>query len=122
MKPGGFLRKRDKSYVQVPGTERRVPREGLRRDPKRRAHVRIEQETYRQLRDYLLMHATHRSREQLERMFFRIPFEPYAPVREQVKRILIQVNRARRRAGFERVPFSVLFSQIAARMRPSRIS
>ena len=108
MKPGGFQRKRDKSYVRVAGTERQVPREAPRRDPKRRGHVRIEQETYKRLRDYLLMEATHRSRETLERMFFRIPFEPYAPVREQVKRILIQVNRARRHAGFERVPYTAL--------------
>jgi hypothetical protein len=108
MKPGGYQRKRDKSYVRIPGTERWIPREGLRLDPKRRAHVRIEQETYQRLRDYLLMQATHRSRENLERMFFRIPFEPYAPVREQVKRILIQVNRARRRAGFERIPYTAL--------------
>ena len=108
MKPGGYLRKQDKSYIGVPGSERRVPKEAARIDPKRRAHVRLDQETYRNLRDHFLMLASHRSRERLERMFFGIPFEPYAPVREQVKRILIMVNKARRHAGYQRIPYAAL--------------
>lgn len=107
-KPGGYLRKKDKGRIRTLGTNRWEPREPLRVDPKRRAHVRLDLETYQQLREYFLMHATHRSRANLERMFFRIPFEPYAPVREQVKRILIQVNKSRRRAGYERIPYTAL--------------
>ena len=108
MKAGGYLRKKEKRYVCVPGTDRRVPKEPVRIDPKRRVHVRLDAETYKRLRDYFLVHGTHRSRETLSRMFYGIPFKPYAPVREQVKRILIQVNKARRRAGFEKVPYTAL--------------
>ena len=105
---GGYQRKKDKSYVMVPGTERQVPKEPLRVDRKRRGHVRLDEETYKRLRDYFVLHATHRSAETLSKMFYRVPFEPYAPVREQMKRILIQVNRARRHAGFERIPYTAI--------------
>ena len=65
------------------------------------AHVRIDREQYKLLKAHLLELATRRSRESLEREFFRIPFEPYAPVRRQLLNILRAVNRARRTAGYE---------------------
>ena len=46
--------------------------------------------------------------EELGRMFFAVPFEPYAPVRVQLWNLLRWVNKARHAAGLERVPPSVI--------------
>jgi hypothetical protein len=64
-------------------------------------HVRVEREQYKLLKAYLLELATRRKKETLEREFFRLPFEPYAPVRQQLLMILRAVNTARRKAGYE---------------------
>lgn len=63
--------------------------------------VRIEREEYRALKAYLLELAAHRRREEVEEEFRRAPFEPYAPVRVQLVRILRAVNRVRKAAGFQ---------------------
>jgi hypothetical protein len=65
------------------------------------SHVRIEQEQYKLIKAYLLELATRRRKETLEREFFRLPFEPYAPVRRQLFNILRAVNKARRQVGYE---------------------
>ncbi len=65
------------------------------------SHVRIEQEQYKLIKAYLLELATRRNKLTLEREFFRLPFEPYAPVRRQLFNILRAVNRSRRQAGSE---------------------
>jgi hypothetical protein len=67
-------------------------------------HVRIEQETYKDLKAYFLDLAAKRSVASLEAEFRAIPFEPYAPIRSQVLRILRAVNRARQVAGLPPVP------------------
>lgn len=77
-------------------------------DAKWHAHVEIERKTYKELRDYLLDLAVHRSPERLAREFYQLPFEPYAPVRRQFLRIQREVNRARKLAGFAPVPLEVL--------------
>lgn len=71
-------------------------------------HVRIEQEEYKRLKAHLVGLAVYRSAERLACEFARVPFEPYAPVRRQLLNILRAVNRARKMAGFEPLPASVL--------------
>ena len=71
-------------------------------------HVRIEEEEYRNLKAYFLELCIHRSVDALTREFSRLPFEPYAPIRRQLLRILRAVNRTRLAAGYEPVPKSCL--------------
>ena len=68
--------------------------------------VRIEMEQYLCVRDYFLSLAVHRSADNLARALRSLPFEPYAPVRQQFLNILRAVNRARKAAGFEAVPLT----------------
>ena len=58
------------------------------------------------VRDYFL--SVHRSSDNLARALPSLPFEPYAPVRQQLLNILRAVNRSRKAAGFEPVPLSAL--------------
>ena len=73
-------------------------------DGKRRVMVRLDPETERQVSAHLLTVATwdsFRDRTRMEREFERLPYQPYAPVYEQLLRIAKRVNRVRRRRGFE---------------------
>src|SRR5512135_2600229 len=70
------------------------------------AQVRIERETWKELKAYYLDLATKRSVSWFEREFRRWPCEPWAPVRRQTFVILNQVNRARKAAGLELIPTS----------------
>lgn len=70
--------------------------------------VRIEMEQYLCVRDYFLTMAVHRSADNLARALQSLPFEPYAPVRQQFLNILRAVNRARNAAGIEAVPLTAL--------------
>jgi hypothetical protein len=72
------------------------------------SHVEIERETYKELRDYFLYLAAHRSAENLALAFYRIPFEGYAPVRRQVLNIFRAANRVRKTAGYQVLPKDVL--------------
>ena len=72
------------------------------------AHVRIADDTYRQLRDHLLDLATHRSADNLAREFAQIPFARYAPIRRQLLNILRAVNERRKQQNFELLTHSVL--------------
>ena len=66
-------------------------------------------------------------------VFYRLPFEPYAPVRRQMLNLLRAVNRVRRQAGFKPVPAgnSVFFTRVLRALEartwpedlfPSRVS
>jgi hypothetical protein len=77
-------------------------------DPKWHAHVEIERGQYRLLRDYFLELSVHRRAESLARAFYRIEFEPYAPIRRQLLAIHRQVNRKRAQHGYEPVPIEAL--------------
>ncbi len=77
-------------------------------DSRWHAHVEIERERYKEIRDYLLSLACHRSPRHLATVLYETPYEPYAPVRRQLLNILRAVNRARKRAGYELVPAEVL--------------
>lgn len=80
----------------------------LGRDGKGHVSVRIHPKSYRDLKAHFLELATSRSVEKLTQEFRTIPFEPYAPVRNQVLAILRAVNRARKMAGFGPVPLEAL--------------
>lgn len=71
--------------------------------------VRIDPETYRELRAYYVDLACRRSRDTLISEFYRFPFEPYAPIRRQAFNMLREVNRRRKRAGYELVPTSCIW-------------
>lgn len=57
-------------------------------------HVRVERETYKELKAHLLDLATRRSPSALTAELQAVPFEPYAPVRRQLLNILRAMNRA----------------------------
>ena len=77
-------------------------------DPKWHAHVEIERSQYKLLRDYFLDRAVHRRAETLGRSFRNVEFDPYAPVRRQLLAIRRQVNRKRKRHGYELIPVTAL--------------
>ena len=78
------------------------------RDGELHVSVRIHQESYRELKDRFERNAVHRSVDDLCRDLRSIPFEPYAPVRDQIRCILRAVNRRRAAGGFETVPRTLL--------------
>ena len=71
--------------------------------------VRIQQEFYRELKNRFEGIAVHRSVDDLCRDLRAIPFEPYAPVRDQLRGILRAINRKRAVGGFEPVHSNVLW-------------
>lgn len=78
------------------------------RDAQWHAHVAIERRRFLELKAWYLDLAVHRSVEHLALEFYRLPYEPYAPVRRQLLNLWRAVNRRRRQAGFQPVPVEVL--------------
>ena len=78
------------------------------RDGHWHASVRIERERFRELKQRFVAMAVHRSAEELCGEFWRTNFEPYAPVRDQLRILLRAVNRRRQTAGQELVPKQML--------------
>jgi len=72
------------------------------------AHVRIDQETFKDLKAYFLELAVHRSKENLENQLASLPFEPYAPIRSQLLILVRHINERRKAAGFEPISESCL--------------
>ena len=68
------------------------------------ASVRIERELFRELKARFTAMAVHRSVEELSRELWRIDYEPYAPVRDQLRGLLRAINRCRKVAALEPVP------------------
>ena len=68
------------------------------------ASVRIQREAFGELKARFERMAVHCSIDYLCREFRTIPFEPYAPVRDQCRILLRAVNRRRKAAGLEPVP------------------
>jgi hypothetical protein len=77
-------------------------------DAKWHSHVEIERRRYLELKAWLLETAAHRSMEHLALSFYRLPFEPYAPVRRQLLNLRRAVNHVRQRAGFQPLPVEVV--------------
>lgn len=78
------------------------------KDPKWHSHVQIEWGRYKELKAMFTELACRRSAQQLTKMFYEIPFEPYAPVRRQFAAIWSQANRKRRRFRMQELPSRVL--------------
>ena len=70
--------------------------------------VRIGQDSYRDLKVRFEQAAVHQSVEELCRALHAIPYEPYAPVRDQLRGLVRAVNRRRKEGGLEPVPMSAL--------------
>ena len=66
--------------------------------------VRIEREVMRELKARFAAMAVRHSVEEICRELRRVDYEPYAPVRDQLRGVLRAVNRHRERAGLEPVP------------------
>jgi hypothetical protein len=77
-------------------------------DPRWHAHVEIERRRYLEIKAWFLELSVHRSVDHLALAFYRLPFEPYAPVRRQLLNLLRAVNKARRQAGYQLIPVEVL--------------
>jgi hypothetical protein len=72
------------------------------------ASVRINRERFTELRARFKSVAVHRTVEELCSDLRHLPFEPYAPVRCQLFGLVRAVNRRRKVAGLELVPWSAL--------------
>jgi hypothetical protein len=95
VKKGGYKRKASPDALAVP-------------DDKWRVRVQIGREPFRGLKAGFLDIATHRTVEQLGQKFYTLPFEPYAPVRQQLLNLLRLVNKDRKAAGLDPVSPKVL--------------
>lgn len=77
-------------------------------DPKWHSHVEIARGPCNDLEAYYLDMARHRKTESIAREFYQFPFEPYAPIRRQLLKLLRKVNRVRKRAGYALLPPDIL--------------
>ena len=91
VKRGGFLKREE-------GEEEATA------DKRHRVRVIISREAFRNLTAYLLDIATHRSAETLRWEFWNQPYEPYAPIRKQLLKLLRAVNNKRQSMGYEKLP------------------
>lgn len=88
--------------------EKGIAPERATRDTKWHVHVRLDEETYRGLKAYFLNIATHRRSEFLAAEFSNLWCQSYGPIRAQLRVILRTMNDARRVAGFDQLPLSVI--------------
>lgn len=72
------------------------------------ASVRINRDTMWELKRKFVGNATKADFCNLFRAFHTLPFEPYAPVRNQLRTLLRAVNRSRAVAGLELLPQTAL--------------
>lgn len=77
-------------------------------DNKYRVRVRIDEDSFRDLLAYFLDIAQRRTAVQIADDLYHVPYEPYAPVRQQMLRILKLVNQSRKGAGLETLGYEVL--------------
>jgi hypothetical protein len=94
------------SYKQ--GFIRRKGPQPLTIDQGWHSRVQIGRDKYAELKAYYSEVATKKSAETLGRELYNLPFQPYAPVRQQLLNLLRLINTARHEAGLERLPSDVL--------------
>ena len=118
-RPGGYERipaeltdKHNKAWAEYREKRERGEKAAkppaAKRDHRYRASVRIEQSKYERIHAYLLGIATRREAGIIVGELWALRFEPYAPVREQLKKIVRDVNERRKRAGYSRIPYTAL--------------
>lgn len=93
-KQGGFLRREGGGEAVA--------------DEKWHSRVQIERDRYTELKAYFLDIACRRSPDYLGRQLLNLPFEPYAPVRQQLLNLLRLINKRRHASGLERLAPDVL--------------
>lgn len=100
------------------------PEEAAQPDGKWRVRVLIAREPYRELCAYFLSIACHRRAESLGEELFSLPFEPYAPVRKQLLKLLRLINAKRQAAGYSKLPPTCLRfkRQIVRAFEPASIA
>lgn len=76
--------------------------------PKWHACVRIDPQTYKQLKAFFIDRACHRSVDNLAKDFGRVPYARFAPIRRQLLTIQRSVNQARSSIGYELIPTGAL--------------
>lgn len=74
------------------------------RSGRNHAVVRICERDYRSLRESLAHLGCQRSAEEIAKLVWALPFEPYAAVRRQTWQILSAINRKRKQQGLAPVP------------------
>jgi hypothetical protein len=79
-----------------------------RRDRSLHASVRIQREVFRELLAQFKRIAVQRTVEEVCRELRALPFEPFAPVRDQCAILLRAVNRLRKTASLELVPWNAI--------------
>ena len=79
-----------------------------RRDRSLHASVRVQREVFRELLARFKQIALQRTVDELCRELRALPFEPFAPVRDQLGILLRVVNRLRKTAGLELVPWNAV--------------
>jgi hypothetical protein len=77
-------------------------------DDKKRVRVVIDREAFRELKAEFLSIACKRRAGLLAAKFWDLPFEPYAPVRQQLLKLLFYVNQARKRKAMPTVSTKVI--------------
>ena len=92
---GGFLQKASEAVVAL-------------RDTKWRVRVQIERELYRGLKAYFEDIASAGRPANWRAELADLPFEPYAPVRQQLLNLVRYINQRRKAANLEPLGFSVL--------------
>jgi hypothetical protein len=95
VKQGDYLKKQSMDDAPMP-------------DGRWRVRVLIAREPYRELCAYFLSIACHRRREALEAELSNLPYEPYAPVRKQLLKLLRLINTKRQAAGYTKLRASCL--------------
>jgi len=78
------------------------------KDPCWHSHVEIYRPEFNRLRAFFQEIAVRRSVDKLAMEFYRLPFEPYAPVRRQMLQLWKDVNARRKTAGLSLLPIEVL--------------
>jgi hypothetical protein len=71
-------------------------------------HVRLDEETYAGMKAYFLNIATHRRSDTLAEEFSDLWCQSYGAIRAQLRNILRVVNEARKMAGYDTLPVSVI--------------
>lgn len=79
-----------------------------RLDGRFRSRVLIGKETFRRLLAYFEGIASRRTPDALKQELLSIPFEPYAPIRRQLLKILRRVNEVRKAAGLLALDYNAI--------------
>ena len=111
---GEHLRDIRRQALKVFGYSIRYGFSEVKRDWK--VSVRLDQETYRKVREHMLTIAvwdSYRDSVRLAREFSRLPYQPYEPVFKQLLSILRSVNRQRRRRGFDPLAMNCLRTKLS---------